>query len=144
MVDIALEFDNRRFDVALDGSALKPDAGLRTALFLSLFIDRRAASDDLIPDGTDDRRGWWADASDEPVGSRLWLLSREKTSDDVLQRANDYALEALQWVVDDDIASGIDVATEWVRPAVLGIFIEITKQDGSRFEDVINYSLEAA
>jgi len=139
-MDIALSFKDRRFDIAQDGAALKVDDGLRTAVMLSLFIDSRAEDDDFIPDGTSDKRGWWAG----PVGSRLWLLSRQKTSNDVLPRARDYALEALQWVVDDGVARDIDVSAKWARLGVLGIFIQITKQDGGRYEDVIEYSLEAA
>jgi len=137
-MDVALLFESNRFDVALDGAALKPDNGLRTAVMLSLFIDRRANADDVILDGTTNRRGWWADTN----GSRLWLLSREKETGSTLQRARDYALEALQWLIDDGIASSVDVQAEWAKQGVLGLLVTIKKADGSRFEELFNYSLE--
>ena len=139
-MDVALGFKNNRFDIAQDGAALKSDNGLRTAVVLSLFIDRRANADDEIPDGTTDRRGWWADDN----GSRLWLLSRAKETGSTLQRARDYALEALQWLMDGGIASGVDVQAEWVSTGVLGLLVTIKKVDGSRFNELFNYSLEVA
>lgn len=111
--------DPPRFDWAIQRGDLAPDDGLETAIILSLFTDRRALPDDPLPDGSDDRRGWWADAWAEqgPVGSRLWLLEREKDTRDVVNRARDYAEEALQWLVDDGIAERIEVMAGWVEPS---------------------------
>lgn len=93
------------------------DNGLVTAVIISLFTDARARDDDKLPDilYSDDfpnRRGWWADFSssrpDDSVGSRLWLLSRSKNTTENLRLAEDYAREALQWLIDEKIASKID------------------------------------
>ena len=112
-----------RFDWALKRGDLAPDDGLETAVILSLFTDRRAREDDPLPDGSADRRGWWGDAyppaearaGQEHIGSRLWLLEREKDTQDVVNRARDYAEEALQWLVDDGIAEHIEVMAGWVE-----------------------------
>ena len=48
-------------DLALDGLGLASDGGLGTAVLLSLFTDRQAALDDVLPAGATDRRGWWGD-----------------------------------------------------------------------------------
>lgn len=88
---------------------------LETAAIISLFSDRLANADDRLPDPADaDRRGWWADYdSDYLIGSRLWLISREKQTEDVRQRAEDYCREALQWMLDDDVADTVDVVAAW-------------------------------
>lgn len=91
---------------------------LLTPVLVSLFTDARAAEDDPLPDpGNGDRRGWWGDATNldkqgDSVGSKLWLLEREKSTDEVLSKAEQYIREALQWMLDEGIASAIDVVTE--------------------------------
>lgn len=121
--------DFMRADLAVEGGAVELTTGLETAVVISLFTDRRARPDDVLPDGVDgDRRGWWADAFNQrPIGSRLWLLAREKQLPVVVARAKEYAQEALAWLVEDNVASRVDVAAEVVRNGVLGLSIEITR-----------------
>jgi phage gp46-like protein len=101
MPDIAVIYDPDKstFSWSVAKPGLTQDEGLETAVLLSLFSDRIARQDDVLPSG-DDRRGWWADAYAEiegdAWGSRLWLLSREKQTASVLRRAEEYASEALQ------------------------------------------------
>ena len=133
-------------DLALAGADLATESGLRSAVVVSLFTDRRANADDEIPDGSNDRRGWWADSYAEIegdlIGSRLWLLQREKQTANVLQRAREYSEEALQWLLDDKVATAVSVAAEWVDTGVLGLRVKITLPSGTPFEDVFNYPLE--
>lgn len=146
MTDLALRLINNgptqppAIDLALSGYDLTTEDGLRTAVIISLFTDRRAEADDEIPDGSDDRRGWWAGS----LGSRLWLLARAKEMPDTLARARAYAIEALQWLIDDDVATAVDVTAEWARRGVLGLRVVITLADRGRFDAVFNYALEAA
>lgn len=126
--------DFMRADLSLDGGAIALTGGLETAVVISLFTNRRARADDALPDGAangpdgGDRQGWWADAyNDRPIGSRLWLLSREKQLPAVLARAKDYAEEALAWLVEDRIASRVTVTAEMVRTGVLGLAIDIDR-----------------
>ncbi|WP_324606427.1 phage GP46 family protein [Xenorhabdus nematophila] len=67
------------------------------------FTDRRALDSDELPAGAGtDRRGWWGDTfNTRSIGSRLWLLAREKQLSAVLHRAKAYADEALAWLIDD-------------------------------------------
>lgn len=116
MTDIALSWDNESGmgDLTLTGGALALDDGLRTAILISLFTDARAAQDDELPDRAGDRRGWWGNAfpvesGDAGMGSRLWLLSRAKALPATLVRARAYARDALQWLIDDRIASALDI-----------------------------------
>ena len=113
---------------------LAEDNGLRTALVVSLGTDRRALAGDILPDNTTDRRGWWADTYNERsgdlIGCRLWLLWREKILPETLRRAEDYAREGLQWLVEDKIAVRVDVAAHADGDALV-IDGAIHKPDGS-------------
>ena len=106
---------------------------METAVVISLFTDRRAKAGDPIPDGVLNRRGWWGDSfpdvAGDQIGSRLWMLAREKQLPSVLARAREYALEALQWLIDDGIARAVNVTAEVVRSGVLGLSIEIVRSD---------------
>lgn len=105
-------------DVEVDSGDLISEDGLETAVLISLFTDRRARDDDTLPDlDSDDKRGWWGDLANpdvegDQIGSRLWLLQRAKTTQEVLVRAEGYVKEALQWMIDDGIAVKIDVDAE--------------------------------
>lgn len=121
----------RGADYALDGLGLVEDDGLDTAVIISLFTDRRANADDTIPDGSKDRRGWWgdsfADVQGDLIGSRLWLLSRAKQLPAVLARAQQYADEALQWLVDDSVAESVEVVASNPRMGILALGVSITR-----------------
>ena len=114
------------------GSDLVSGEDLHTAVLISLFTDRRAEASDTIPDGTDDRRGWWGDAGqDYLIGSRLWLLNRAKQVPQTLVDAQGYCAEALQWLIDDGVAAKIDVACSWIGQGALGIVVSLYEQGRS-------------
>ncbi len=126
-------------DWAVDDGQLVTGQDLETAVLISLFSDGLAAADDVITDGSGDRRGWWADTgSARPVGSRLWLLDRSKQTAQVLAAAHDYIAEALQWLIDDGVVAEVSVATEWTRPGLLGARVLLLRQDGAVL--ALNYS----
>ncbi len=139
MTDLATLFDTRQFvgDLALDDRLLRDDDSIETAVVISLFTDRRAEPDDELPAGETDRRGWWGDAlaqnEGDRIGSRLWLLKREKQTTETLNRAREYAREALAWLIEDGVASRVEVAAEWVRTGLLGMTIEIALNEGTEF-----------
>lgn len=145
MTDLSLRLINKgptqptAIDLVLNSYDLATEDGLRTAVIISLFSDRRAEADDEIPDGSDDRRGWWSDV----LGSRLWLLARAKEMPNTLARARAYAIEALQWLIDDGVATAVEVTAEWAQRGVLALGVVITLADRDRFDDVFNYALEA-
>lgn len=125
-------------DWALAGPDLAAGTDLETAVLISLFTDRMADPDDAIPDGTGDPRGWWGDAGAErPIGSKLWLLEREKQTEAVRLAAEDYCTDALAWLVEDGIAARVAAAATWLRPGVLGVLVTIDEPSGR--EVVFNY-----
>lgn len=135
-MDIKLSWAGWGADCSLHAADLLPENELETAVILSLLCDARARDDDTLPDGGTDRRGWWADSvapevDSDRTGSRLWLLSREKTLPEVLRRARDYAEEALAWLVDDKVASSVTVTAEMPRRGLLALSAVISMPDGS-------------
>ena len=153
MVDIAHAYDSDLMaaDLLQDGGALASDSGLYTAVVISLFTDRRAGPDDELPSGAgSSKRGWWGDAipvrvggeemEGDRIGSRLWLLAREKVVPEVLARAKEYAEEALAWLIEDGIADRVEVETMVVRTNVLGLGVIIHRPTGNavdfRFDNI--------
>lgn len=142
-MDIAILFKNNRYegDIELNGTDLKTGNDLESAIIISLFTDRRANNDDVIID--DDRRGFWGDTyaeiPDDKIGSRLWLLQREKITQEAINKARIYITESLQWLLDDRIAEKINIQVEAINQSILGIKIEIIKPTG-----ITNFSYEYA
>lgn len=129
LADLALvwNFAAGAADISLIGTDLATDAGLTTATLLSMMLDRRAADDDVPPSGDpSDRRGWWADqfsaVEGDRIGSRLWLLDRAKAVNETALLAKEYAVEALQWMVDDAVAT-VAVTTQLITTPVPQVLI---------------------
>lgn len=137
MSDLALIWsaDLGAADLVLDGAQLAQDGGLRSAVIISLFSDRRATADDVLPTPGSDRRGWWGDVSPpvegDQIGSRLWLLSREKRTAQLLVKARDYAAEALAWMVADGLAADVSIETSFHGAAGVLIAVSIARQSGA-------------
>ena len=81
------------------------------ALLISLFSWRKSNDDDGVDRPY--RQGWWgdcyADDTNDKIGSRLWLLRREKLTNETVARAQAYAEEALQWMIEDALAQDVAV-----------------------------------
>lgn len=124
--------DLGRGDWALNGANLQSGNDLETAILISIFSDREAAPDDDIPDGTNDPRGWIGDVEQQyKIGSRVWLLTRSKQTQETLRRANDYIAEALQWLIDDGAVARFDITTEWTAASMLGARVLAYKTNGA-------------
>ena len=155
MSDIKIDWEENtpiEGDLVFLNNDIQLDEGLSTAVFISLFTDRRASDDDELPDpnGTD-KRGFWADSIDpyevgDQIGSRLWLLERSKTTEKVMSQAEDYILEALEWMKIDGIAKTIEVEVERVHREGsaddLVFKVAIYKMDGSKENFKYNYEWE--
>lgn len=156
MTDIALAWDPllARADIAVANGDLVRDDGLRTAVLISLFTDTLARPDDEIPDGTDDRRGWWGDTpvdgeTADPIGSRLWLLARAKRTEETRRRAETYARDALAWMVTDGVAAAVAVSAVWAgdRGDQLHLTVTIERRSAGRTareEFTVQWNAEAA
>lgn len=151
MTDLALVWnaDALAADLLLGNGQLATDAGMRTAILISLFSDARAADDEELPEPGSDRRGWWGDAFAREarpdagtardvnrIGSLLWLLSRSKITTRVLTQAQQACEEALAWLVRDGIASAVRVVVMaqtrigQQTPDLMAIAVEIDRPGG--------------
>lgn len=71
---------------------------------------------------------------DTSFGSRLYLLKRAKATERTRKLAEDYALEAIKWLLDNEQAKSIDVTAEYVTKGNqkrLALYIEVTPPDNS-------------
>lgn len=146
MSDIKIDLQEFGGDVLITSADTERDDGLQTAVILSLFTDRRCDPDDLPPE-ENDLRGWWGDVvppvDGDQIGSLLWLLKREKQLASVVAKARDYAQAALQWMIDDKIASKVDVEAAIIRRGVLGIGVTITRPRGAQVSFRYDYAWQA-
>jgi len=131
MGDLALNIVNGCIDLALtsDGSQLVRDDGLETAVLISLFTDRYLAESEL-PDGADSQRGWWGDEflpiTGDKIGSKIWAFSRAKINGETASALQVRAKQALNWMIQDGVASKIDVSTQ-VLATTINIIIKISR-----------------
>jgi len=131
-------------DWALEPPALGSGLALQTSVLISLFSDRLADRDEPLPDNSGNRRGWWADtdAARGAIGSRLWLLVREKQTNETRLRAEDYATEALQWLIDDEVADRVEVVATWLRLGWLELDIQIYREERRLFAGKFDWAWE--
>lgn len=127
--------DNQQLTIEIGGRTvdlgLAPADPLLRAVIVSLFTWRRANPDDDLPGNR--REGWWGDSypvvEHDRIGSRLWLLSRAKLLPDTVARAQEYAEEALKWLVDDGVATRVLVTAERQGIDRLALGIQIYRKD---------------
>jgi len=134
--DIHLECNTEKgfFDLELteNGEDLLGAVNLRTSIGISIFTDRRTDDNDTIPNAG----GWAGDAirpeDEDLLGSKIWLLHREKTLDSNLSRAKQFITEALDWLLTDNVVSDLQVNVTYLsKPkGVMQIITDVTRLTG--------------
>lgn len=121
----------------MDNGQLDETQALATAVIVALGTDRLATQEDVLPDpDSTDRRGWWADTDADiwgawPIGSRLWLLRREKiTGPDAMQgsllrRIEFIVREAIQPFLDIKVASQMDLAVRQISKQRIDVLLRL-------------------
>lgn len=145
-MNTAITWNNEtgRGDIEITSAGLRQDDGLATLVLQILFTDARADPSDVLPDGTNDRRGWIGDTfADEPWGSKLWLLDRSKLTTDVRNKAVTYAQTALERHLKPDYAKQVVVTGAIPQFQMLQLDIAITRPDGSAMTLSIKQRWEA-
>jgi phage gp46-like protein len=89
-------------------------------------------AEEIAAAGADEQRGWWAAADtvrgeDRVIGSKLWLLRRGKTILATLRLAEQYCLDALDWLVTAKIAAKIEVLATRQALGTMALEIKITR-----------------
>ena len=73
----------------------------------------------------------WPAVQNDRTGSRLYLLRRSKLTNKTPQLARDYAREALAWMVEDGVASRLDINAVRTGTDSLALAITIYQRDGN-------------
>jgi len=120
-------------DVALANGDLVLDTGLGSAVLRSLLTDRRATSDELVRAGVTDPRGWWGENDGDRWGSGLWLLAREKQTAETLNRAREYAREALRWLITEGAAETVEVDATYPSSERLALAVRVVRGKSTRW-----------
>lgn len=108
-------------DLIYQNGGLKTDSGLKTAILISLFSDARERN----------QRGWWGGE----IGSKLWTLQNVKRSAETLKKAQDFAQEALSWLIEEKICKKVSVSAAYDNYGRLILSVDLQKYDGNaRFD----------
>lgn len=146
MLSMIWDADVMSGDIEGGPDGLVDDATLRTAILVSLFTDRRAEADDELPEDDGDRRGWIGDAlsDNDRIGSRLWLLKRRKQTEQTRIEAEEYCREALAWLVEDGIASSVEVSASWAKGGSGWLVARISAILPNGSQPAFSYSISTA
>lgn len=121
-IDLKLERENDLYDLQLNENGdFKLVQGFDTSLAVSLFGERRANASEVPT--SEFRRGWWGNEVNEAafeLGSKLWIVMQQprKTSTN-RKRAEAYAREGLQWLIDDGFVKDIKITSQFSETGIL-------------------------
>lgn len=115
-VDIALnKIDENYWDISFVNGDFKKTDGFETAINITLMCERRAAESEMPKPEL--RRGWWGNLllpyDKFEIGSKLWLLSQARSTQDTLNNSITYMQTAFQWFIDDGYLEKIDIDAEY-------------------------------
>lgn len=146
LLDPDIVWDGRIGDLAttslsdpVNPGGLRSGQALATAVLICLMTDRRVDASEL-PDGVDNR-GWPGDgfdlaAGERPLGSKLWLLRRRALTAEIETLAEDYALEALQTLIDQRAVVRVEASALADRAANrMTLDVRLYGRDGARVYD---------
>lgn len=125
MCDLGLAFTSEGIDLDFKKGDLVLENALTTAALISLFTD---ASN---PQNINETGIWWGNNIGKdvrPLGSKLWMLQRASLSDQALEQARFYALESLQWLLEDSLAMALDVQVAPISAQGLLLQIKVDEQ----------------
>lgn len=112
-----LKNSNDIFDLVIENGEFKTINSFDTAIFMSLFCERRADESEQSVNFL--RRGWWGNLlgliEGFEIGSKLWLLFQSRVTQDTANFATTYAKDGLQWLVEDGFLDDILVTSQIVE-----------------------------
>lgn len=125
MTDLIKQYDESgRFDF-LEFSL---ENGVQSMILISLFTNK---DDGVNRDVAGSRLGL-------NVGSLLWTLINEPKDQVVIQRAENYAREALQWLLDEKIAQSVNITAQGLNQDGILIKVQVQQAKNNRYRDLWN------
>ena len=114
------------YDISIDANGdIANDDFFDTSILYALYGEKRAAPEEVS--SAELRRGWIGNRDDFENGSKLWLLSQSRLTRDTLNRIEDEARKALQYLVDDGLAVSIDQVTAGINNGAVTLGITIRR-----------------
>lgn len=149
--DIRLVWDvNKQYvDFVVADRDVERDAGLETAIFITLLTDKQAEDGDPLPDDSGYRGGWFGDSipvvEDYKIGTKLWLLQRAKTVSEIPAIAKEYLLDGFHWMIEDGLVESVEVTVERRRDlkTTLAFTLAFKKPEGTTIFFNFYYNWEA-
>lgn len=119
IVDIKLAKDeNGEYDIVLtpDGD-IESINSFETAILMSIQCERRA--DESEVESPQKRRGWWGndvyqESDTFEMGSKIWIHSQARLTQNVINSIADYGNESLQWLIELVFAQKVESSAEVV------------------------------
>jgi phage gp46-like protein len=116
---------------------------------LEFDCDKNFYDLDLTGDGSDLLAAVNGDSlntvDEDLLGSKLWLLLRQKTLDSNLPRIEQFARDSLQWLIDDNVAESVTVFAEYTSKikGIMKVTVQVVRLTGEdrKFEYVWNQQL---
>lgn len=138
MSDIAIEYKSqiKEYDISILNGDLKECDDLDSAVIISLFTWARASAGEV--DENAPRFGWFGDKIDadstDSTGSKLYLLKRKKITNQTIMDSREYIEQALQWMIEDGVATEIKAEVERNASDVnrADALVQIVRGDRSR------------
>ena len=109
------------------------DQTLDTAILMSICEEFRASAAE-IPE-SNRRRGWIGNETTPGFqqGSKTWLFEQERITGTVLAELGVIVRNALQWLIDDNIAISVEVETPFYQNGNVVVYINFGR-DGSKVD----------
>lgn len=143
MSDFKIDLEDQEHDLLFTTPDFEIEDGLRSAVFISLFTDRRAEVEET--ENGEDPRGNWSDHFENtPLGSKLWLLFKRKQNEETRVLSEEYSKQALQWLLLENVAERIEVAASFPESGILYLEVKIFRPGGEEvsFEFSTNWNAE--
>lgn len=134
-------------DIAVTGADLHRDAGFETSVILSLFSDARADRGDTLPSSIELKSGWWGSSLlGFNFGSKLWLLQRSIIDDNTLRLYEQYSVDALKWMKNDEIAEDVTAVATSVGNNRVNLAMVVKRKNNTSvsFKFLINWEEQLA
>lgn len=110
MIDIAIKQFDYGFDIDFENGDLAICQDLTTAIYMSIFCEKRA--DEALIERADLRRGHFSnDFYTTEIGSLFWFYTEQAkaTEENSIELAESIK-EGLNWLIDENYASDVDVS----------------------------------
>lgn len=134
--DILMQHNGKYFDIALENGDLQQDLSFYTAIMSSLFVNKRANSDEITQ--PQNQSGWWGNLYNQDptyeIGSKLWILKQTRNTTDILNKGISFIQDGLKWLPDGGYCQSVNVSGKRTSDNIeFSIVIHVTKNQVEKY-----------